>query len=88
MLFRSSFDLGSIKTGSGKVVHGFACEGDLEEGFEPESNEIDVVWKGQQITIPEIDKGGWFSIEEAKNTINVNQAPFIDTLKKKLEQKK
>lgn len=82
-----SFDLGSIKTKSGKVVYGFACEGDLDEGFEPESNKIDVVWKGQQITIPEIDKGGWFSVEEAKNTINVNQAPFIDRLKQKLEQK-
>ena len=81
-----SFSLGSITTRSGRVIHGFACEGDLPEGFKPKANMFSMYWHGQHMTIPEIDDGKWFSVEEAKNIINPKQYPFVDRLEKKVEQ--
>ena len=36
------------------------------------------------ILIPETDKGGWFSTDEAKQKINSSQAALIDELIEKL----
>lgn len=74
--------LGSIKQKSGKTVHAWAVEGDInhETIF---SNTCEVEWppqSGKKITIPEIDRAGWFGVEEAKKKINPAQAELVDRL--------
>jgi predicted NUDIX family NTP pyrophosphohydrolase len=79
--------LSPVKLKSGKTVHAFAIEGDCE----PEklrSNTFQMEWppkSGKIKEFPEIDRGGWFSIEEAKRKINPGQISFIEELKEKLQ---
>ncbi len=39
---------------------------------------------GKYQSFPEIDKGGWFTIDEAVKKINAMQAALIEELQKKL----
>jgi predicted NUDIX family NTP pyrophosphohydrolase len=77
-------ELGTITQASGKVVSAWACAGDLD----PEkliSNSCQIEWpphSGRSMTIPEVDRGGWFSLAEAKARILPAQQPFLDRLKK------
>ncbi len=72
--------LSPVKLKSGKTVYAFAIEGDLD----PErlqSNTFEMVWppkSGKKAEFPEIDRGGWFSIEEAKKKINPGQIALIE----------
>ncbi len=76
--------LGTITQTSGKVVSAWACAGD----FNPEnltSNSCAIEWpphSGRSMTIPEVDRGGWFSLDEAKTRIIAAQQPFLDRLMK------
>jgi predicted NUDIX family NTP pyrophosphohydrolase len=75
-------DLGTIKQASGKLVSVWAVEGDCD----PEnlrSNTCMIEWPprtGRQMEIPEVDRGSWFSINEARQRILKSQAPVIDLL--------
>ena len=40
----------------------------------------------KKITIPEVDKGEYFEIEEAKKKINVAQVTFLERLQTELER--
>jgi len=80
-----TFDLGTIKTASGKKVHAYAAEGDLPEGHIPKSNIATKVIKGKEYTFPEVDDGQWFSLEDAYSTINRRQQVFLDNLKSRLD---
>lgn len=67
---------------SGKKVFAWAVEGDLNEKtiF---SNLFEVEWppkSGKQQSFPEIDRAGWFDVEEALLKINGAQANFISEL--------
>ena len=79
-------ELGSVKLKSGKQVFCWA----LEKDFKVEnltSNCCEVVWpprSGKLITIPEVDKADWFSIEHAMEYINEGQKPFLFRLREKL----
>ena len=71
-----------IKLKSGKMVHAWAAEGDIDAS-KIESNFFELEWppkSGKCINVPEIDKAGWFDIDEAKTKINSNQAALIDEL--------
>jgi predicted NUDIX family NTP pyrophosphohydrolase len=35
---------------------------------------------GRMIEFPEVDRGGWFAIHDAKEQILKSQAPFLDRL--------
>jgi predicted NUDIX family NTP pyrophosphohydrolase len=75
-------ELGNIRQKSGKIVHAWAVEGDInhETIF---SNTCEIEWpprSGKRLTIPEIDRAGWFNAEIAKKKINPAQAPLIDKL--------
>lgn len=75
-------ELQPIKQKSGKTVHAWAVEGDLDAGTIT-SNTFFIEWpprSGKQIEIPEIDKAAWFSIAKAKEKINAKQAPLLDEL--------
>jgi predicted NUDIX family NTP pyrophosphohydrolase len=75
-------DLGTVKQKSGKVVQGYALEGDLDAGA-IRSNTFTMEWpprSGRQSEFPEVDRAAWFPIEQARERINPAQAAFLDRL--------
>lgn len=74
--------LGEVRLRSGKVVTGFALEGE----FDPESlcsNTFEMVWpprSGRTATFPEVDRAEWFDVASAKRKVNPAQAAFIARL--------
>jgi len=72
-------ELTPVKLKSGKTVYAWAAEGDIDETA-IKSNHFDLEWppkSGKTISVPEIDKGSWFSTAEAKEKINSAQAALI-----------
>ena len=83
-------ELTPVKLKSGKVVHAWALEKDVNPA-ELTSNRIMVEWppkSGKMMEIPEVDKGEWFSIEKAKKKINPGQLALIEELITILTSKK
>ena len=79
-------DLGWIKQKGGKIVSAWAFEGDCDPG-KLISNFCEIEWpprSGRSIEIPEVDRGAWFSIAEAKEHIKPTQIPLLDRLSKTL----
>ena len=75
-------ELGFVKQKSGKVIFAWAFEGDCDPAAMV-SNRCQVEWpprSGRMIEIPEVDRGGWFSIAEGRERILKSQAPFLDRL--------
>jgi predicted NUDIX family NTP pyrophosphohydrolase len=75
-------ELTPIKQKGGKMVYAWAVEGNADAG-NIVSNTFKTEWpykSGKWITIPEVDKAGWFSVEEAKEKINSAQAGLIEEL--------
>ena len=75
-------ELGTVQQSGGKMVSAWAFEGDCDPG-DLISNRCQVEWpprSGRMIEIPEVDRGGWFSISEASERILKSQAPFLDRL--------
>lgn len=80
-------ELGSITQKGGKVVHGWAVEGDLDPAV-ARSNEIDIEWpprSGRMQSFPEIDRVVWFDVIEARRRIKAAQIPLIDRLEDALQ---
>jgi len=74
--------LGSIKQKSGKTVYAWAIEGDIDHETIV-SNVFDLEWpprSGKMISVPEVDKAGWFDVEIVKQKINPAQIPLIERL--------
>ena len=74
--------LGSVTQKSGKIVECWAVEGDLDPA-QLRSNDFTVEWpprSGRQQSFPEVDRGEWFSPEQAREKLNPAQAAFIDRL--------
>jgi predicted NUDIX family NTP pyrophosphohydrolase len=79
-------DLGWIKQKGGKIVTAWAFEGDCNPA-ELISNRCEVEWpsgSGRLIEIPEVDRGAWFSIDEAKERIKLTQIPLLERLSMEL----
>ena len=75
--------LGSIKQRGGKVVHAWALAGDWEPGRVLVSNTFELEWpprSGRRQTFPEVDRGQFFPVAEARVKINAAQAVLIDRL--------
>jgi predicted NUDIX family NTP pyrophosphohydrolase len=75
-------ELGTVQQSGGKMVSAWAFEGDCDPG-DLISNRCQVEWpprSGRMIEIPEVDRGGWFSLSEASERILKGQAPFLDRL--------
>lgn len=81
--------LGTVTQRSGKVVSAWAVVGDCD----PEklvSNYCTVEWpprSNKKIEVPEVDRGAWFSLEEARVKIFAAQQPFLDRLLTALAKK-
>jgi len=79
-------ELGEVRQAGGKVVAGFAVEGD----FDPAklvSNTFEMEWppkSGKLQSFPEIDRAQWFTADEARVRINAAQAVLIDRLVERL----
>jgi predicted NUDIX family NTP pyrophosphohydrolase len=72
--------LGEFKQSGGKIVIAFALRGD----FDPTllvSNAFPIEWpprSGRTITVPEVDRAGWFTIEQAREKLVTGQRPMLD----------
>jgi predicted NUDIX family NTP pyrophosphohydrolase len=77
-----AIDLGEVRMRSGKTVHGWGIEGDLDPAT-LRSMLVEVEWPpktGRRITVPEIDRLLWASPTEARRRLNPAQAAFVDRL--------
>jgi predicted NUDIX family NTP pyrophosphohydrolase len=75
-------DLGEVRQRSGKVVTGWALEGDADADA-IESNTFTMEWpprSGAMREFPEVDRAAWFSLGEARERILPAQAPLLDRL--------
>ena len=79
--------LGEVTLKSGKVVHAWAVEGDLDPA-QARSNEIEIEWPprtGRRLVIPEVDRVAWFGLPEARQRAHPVQAEFVDRLEARLD---
>ena len=78
--------LRSITQQGGKVVQAWAFEGDCDvESLK--STTFSLEWpprSGRRQEFPEVDRGGWFSLEEARRRILPAQAALLDELAAKM----
>jgi predicted NUDIX family NTP pyrophosphohydrolase len=75
-------DLGEVRMRSGKVVRGYAVEGDLDPAL-LRSMQVEIEWpprSGRVISVPEIDRLLWAGPAEAHRRLNPAQASFVDRL--------
>jgi predicted NUDIX family NTP pyrophosphohydrolase len=78
----SFLELTPLKQKGGKLVYAWALEKDIDAAA-IRSNTFQVEWpprSGLLKDFPEIDRGQWFLVPEAKQKINGSQAAFIDEL--------
>jgi predicted NUDIX family NTP pyrophosphohydrolase len=78
----SPIELGSIVQKGGKVVHGWALEGDLDPAA-AFSNSFPLEWpprSGLTILVPEIDRVAWFDGTEARRHIKTTQIALLERL--------
>jgi predicted NUDIX family NTP pyrophosphohydrolase len=67
---------------SGKLLHPFAVEGDLDAAA-IRSNTFAMEWpprSGKQQSFPEVDRGEWFGLDEARIRINEGQRALLAEL--------
>ncbi len=80
---RSEFlELGEIVQPGGKRVKAWAFEGDCDPS-KLVSNTCLIEWpprSGRQMEIPEVDRGAWFTIAQARSKIFRGQEKFLDRL--------
>ena len=77
-----------LKQSSGKIIQAWAFEGDCDPTT-VKSNTFLMEWpprSGKQQEFPEIDRGEWFDIEEAKRNIQPGQAELIAELTQKISE--
>ncbi len=80
------WELGSLKQASGKIVSAWAFEGDCDPA-KLKSNSFTMEWpprSGRQIEVPEVDRGAWYAVEEAKVRLLAGQREFLDRLVEKI----
>lgn len=74
--------LAPLKQKSGKVVHAWAVEGDIDTSS-ISSNAFSMEWpprSGKQQEFPEVDRGEWFTIPAAREKLQEGQQGFLDEL--------
>ena len=74
--------LSPLKQPSGKVIHAWAVEGEINPG-RVASNSFSMEWpphSGKQQDFPEVDKAAWFSLAIAQKKLVPGQRGFLDQL--------
>ena len=80
-------ELSLVKLKSGKIIHAWATEGDLDTGAVT-SNTFTMEWpprSGHQVEFPEIDRAEFFPLAEARGKVNPGQVPLIHELERLLQ---
>ncbi|KKW62923.1 NUDIX domain-containing protein [Mycolicibacterium elephantis] len=80
-------ELAPVRQPSGKVITAFAVRGDLDI-TDAVSNTFEMEWpkgSGRIREFPEIDRVGWFSVEQARSKLLKGQRPLLDQLLAALE---
>ncbi|OBY29868.1 NUDIX domain-containing protein [Mycolicibacter kumamotonensis] len=75
-------DLGVVRQAGGKTVTVFAVRGDLDV-TDAHSNTFEVEWpprSGRRREFPEVDRVGWFGVEQARTKLLPGQRPVLDRL--------
>jgi predicted NUDIX family NTP pyrophosphohydrolase len=83
-------ELGEVKQNGGKVVIAWAFEGNCDPG-DLVSNLCTIEWpprSGRRLEFPEVDRGYWFSISDAKERILKGQKPLLEKLSTILQSEK
>jgi predicted NUDIX family NTP pyrophosphohydrolase len=79
-------ELRPVKQKGGKIVRAWAVESDLDPE-RIESNTFTIEWppgSGKTAEFPEVDRAGWFTVEEARDKINPAQVGLIDEFVERL----
>jgi predicted NUDIX family NTP pyrophosphohydrolase len=74
--------LGTIRQKAGKLVHAWAWEGDADPAA-IKSNFCSLQFppgSGKWISIPEVDRCGWFALPQAREKINPAQVELLERL--------
>lgn len=74
--------LGTIRQAGGKVVHAWAVRGDFDVA-RLTSNTFAMEWpprSGRMQEFPEVDRAGWFGLEEARLKMLPSQLPLLERL--------
>src|SRR3954452_19665384 len=75
-------ELGSIRQRAGKLVDAWAAEADFDPAM-LDSNTFSMEWpprSGNEQEFPEVDRAGWFDLEQAREKILPAQAELLDRL--------
>lgn len=78
--------LGTVTQAGGKLVSAWAHQGDCDPD-QLTSNLCQMQWpprSGKTIEVPEVDRGAWFSLEEARKRILPSQKHLLDRFAEKL----
>jgi predicted NUDIX family NTP pyrophosphohydrolase len=81
-------DLGSIRQKGGKIVYGWAFQGDYDGATPVRSNLFEMQWppgSGRIQSFPEVDRAQFFSPAEAKKKLKEAQWPLIKRLIENLD---
>ena len=79
--------LGELRQPSGKIVRAWTVEGDVDVA-EVHSNTFEMEWpprSGRTQEFPEVDRAGWFGLDEARRKLLRGQLGFIDRLSELLD---
>jgi predicted NUDIX family NTP pyrophosphohydrolase len=82
----SPIPLGDVQQSGGKVVTAWAVEGDLDVSTIA-SNLVEIAWpprSGKTLLVPELDRAGWFTPDDARRVVVKAQAAFVDRLEERL----
>lgn len=79
--------LGELRQPSGKVVRAWGVAGEVDVS-DVQSNTFEMEWpprSGRTQEFPEVDRAGWFGLEEARRKLLRGQLGFIDRLSELLD---
>jgi predicted NUDIX family NTP pyrophosphohydrolase len=71
-----------VRQPSGKLISAWACEGDLDP-TRLRSNTFSIEWppkSGVMQSFPEVDRGAWFSLQDARAKLSAGQRPLLEAL--------
>ena len=77
-----AIELGTVKQRSGKLLHAWALEADLDVS-EVHSNLFELEWprgSGRRREFPEVDRAEWFALATAREKLLSGQQPLLELL--------
>lgn len=78
-------ELNDLKQPGGKIITAWAFEGDCDP-TKLRSNTFVMEWpprSGRRMEVPEVDRGCWYSVEDARSRLLAGQRAFLDRLLEK-----